>query len=86
MACMDIYLTNEIRRLSPYVDYMESGDSNPEVFSLNMAKFMNEFGILLCDMVDPRMTTARKSSSNEKIFQRNIAKKVKKQLLITIQP
>ncbi|RZC54111.1 hypothetical protein C5167_012966 [Papaver somniferum] len=33
-------------RLSPFADYMESGDSNPEALGLFMAESLNKFGIL----------------------------------------
>ncbi|KAJ0977211.1 hypothetical protein J5N97_012685 [Dioscorea zingiberensis] len=42
-------------RLSPYANYMESGDSNPEALGLYMASSLNKFGILYCHMVEPRM-------------------------------
>ncbi|XP_010535049.1 PREDICTED: 12-oxophytodienoate reductase 2-like isoform X2 [Tarenaya hassleriana] len=43
-------------RLSPFADYMESGDSNPEALGLHMAESLNQYGILYCHMVEPRMT------------------------------
>ncbi|XP_073004064.1 putative 12-oxophytodienoate reductase 11 [Typha latifolia] len=42
-------------RLSPYANYMESGDSNPEALGLYMVNSLNKFGILYCHMVEPRM-------------------------------
>ncbi|XP_009117631.2 putative 12-oxophytodienoate reductase-like protein 2A isoform X1 [Brassica rapa] len=42
-------------RLSPFADYMESGDSNPEALGLYMVQEMNKHGILYCHMVEPRM-------------------------------
>ncbi|KAJ0930272.1 putative 12-oxophytodienoate reductase [Helianthus annuus] len=42
-------------RLSPFADYSESGDSNPETLGLYMAESLNEFKILYCHMVEPRM-------------------------------
>ncbi|KAJ8758557.1 hypothetical protein K2173_000278 [Erythroxylum novogranatense] len=44
-------------RLSPFANYMESGDSNPEALGLYMAKALNKYGILYCHMVEPRMIT-----------------------------
>ncbi|KAJ8758576.1 hypothetical protein K2173_000297 [Erythroxylum novogranatense] len=44
-------------RLSPFANYMESGDSNPEALGLYMAKALNKYGILYCHMVEPRMMT-----------------------------
>jgi 12-oxophytodienoic acid reductase len=42
-------------RLSPFADYMESGDSNPKALGLYMAESLNKYGILYCHMVEPRM-------------------------------
>ncbi|XXG39478.1 hypothetical protein AAC387_Pa01g0428 [Persea americana] len=42
-------------RLSPFADYMDAGDSNPEALGLYMAKSLNKYGILYCHMVEPRM-------------------------------
>ncbi|KAM3729465.1 hypothetical protein ACB098_12G014300 [Castanea mollissima] len=45
-------------RLSPFADYMESGDSNPKALGLYMVESLNKYGILYCHMVEPRMKTA----------------------------
>ncbi|OMO85680.1 hypothetical protein CCACVL1_10055 [Corchorus capsularis] len=42
-------------RLSPYADFMESGDSNPKALGLYMVEALNKYGILYCHMVEPRM-------------------------------
>ncbi|KAJ4840300.1 putative 12-oxophytodienoate reductase 11, partial [Turnera subulata] len=42
-------------RLSPYADYMESGDSNPEALGLYMANALTRFGILYLHVIEPRM-------------------------------
>ena len=42
-------------RLSPYADFMESGDSNPKAIGLYMVEALNKYGILYCHMVEPRM-------------------------------
>ncbi|KAJ6792960.1 12-oxo-phytodienoic acid reductase 5 [Iris pallida] len=42
-------------RLSPYANYNEAGDSDPEALGLYMVKSLNKFGILYCHMVEPRM-------------------------------
>ncbi|KAJ0086458.1 hypothetical protein Patl1_07590 [Pistacia atlantica] len=42
-------------RLSPFADFMESGDSNPKVLGLYMAESLNKYDILYCHMVEPRM-------------------------------
>ncbi|KAK4708572.1 hypothetical protein R3W88_029497 [Solanum pinnatisectum] len=47
-------------RLSPFSDYMESGDSNPSALGLYMAESLNKYGISYCHMVEPRMKTLQK--------------------------
>ncbi|KAJ6763522.1 putative proteinDH OXIDOREDUCTASE-RELATED [Salix purpurea] len=42
-------------RLSPHVNYMESGDSDPEALGLYMVKSLNNYSIAYCHMVEPRM-------------------------------
>ncbi|KAF5774120.1 putative 12-oxophytodienoate reductase [Helianthus annuus] len=42
-------------RLSPFVDCIQSGDSNPEELGLYMAESLNKYKILYCHMVEPRM-------------------------------
>ncbi|XP_071715596.1 putative 12-oxophytodienoate reductase 11 [Rutidosis leptorrhynchoides] len=42
-------------RLSPFEDYMQSVDSNPEALGVYMAESLNAFNILYCHMVEPRM-------------------------------
>ncbi|XP_071691368.1 putative 12-oxophytodienoate reductase 11 [Rutidosis leptorrhynchoides] len=42
-------------RLSPFANYMESGDSNPKALGLYMAQSLNAYKILYCHMVEPRM-------------------------------
>ncbi|CAL9110678.1 unnamed protein product [Musa textilis] len=42
-------------RLSPFANYMESGDSNPEALGLHMANALNKYGISYLHMVEPRM-------------------------------
>ncbi|KAJ9167315.1 hypothetical protein P3X46_021979 [Hevea brasiliensis] len=49
-------------RLSPFANYMESGDSNPNALGLYMAKSLNKYGILYCHMVEPRMKTLGEKS------------------------
>ncbi|KAL6180330.1 hypothetical protein ACLB2K_046994 [Fragaria x ananassa] len=44
-------------RLSPFADYMESGDSNPKELGLYLAYALNKYGILYCHMIEPRMKT-----------------------------
>ncbi|XP_057952221.1 12-oxophytodienoate reductase 2-like [Malania oleifera] len=49
-------------RLSPFADYMESGDSNPRALGLHMVESLNKYGILYCHMVEPRMKTLGEKS------------------------
>ncbi|KAL5993300.1 12-oxophytodienoate reductase 1 [Asimina triloba] len=42
-------------RLSPFANYMECGDSNPEALGVYMAQALSKYGILYCHMVEPRM-------------------------------
>ncbi|CAH8258383.1 unnamed protein product [Arabidopsis lyrata] len=44
-------------RLSPFADYMESGDTNPEALGLYMVESLNKYRILYCHAVEPRMKT-----------------------------
>ncbi|XVE54839.1 hypothetical protein DITRI_Ditri03aG0114600 [Diplodiscus trichospermus] len=48
-------------RLSPYADYMESGDSNPTALAVYMAQSLNKYGILYCHVLEPRMKLAEES-------------------------
>ncbi|XP_071725174.1 putative 12-oxophytodienoate reductase 11 [Rutidosis leptorrhynchoides] len=42
-------------RLSPFANYAEAGDSNPEALGLYLAESLNKYGITYCHMVEPRM-------------------------------
>nr|GMD23212.1 putative 12-oxophytodienoate reductase 11 [Ipomoea batatas] len=42
-------------RLSPFSDYLECGDSNPNDFGVFMAESLNKYGVLYCHMIEPRM-------------------------------
>ncbi|XP_024011921.1 12-oxophytodienoate reductase 1 [Eutrema salsugineum] len=44
-------------RLSPFADYMESGDTNPQALAVHMAESLNKYGILYCHVVEARMKT-----------------------------
>ncbi|PON33911.1 NADH:flavin oxidoreductase/NADH oxidase [Parasponia andersonii] len=44
-------------RLSPFANYMESGDSNPDFLGLYLVESLNKYGILYCHVVEPRMRT-----------------------------
>ncbi|KAI5440278.1 putative 12-oxophytodienoate reductase 11 isoform X1 [Lathyrus oleraceus] len=42
-------------RLSPFAEYAESGDSNPNALGLYMVNALNKYNILYCHMVEPRL-------------------------------
>lgn len=44
-------------RLSPFADYNDCGDSNPEALGLYMAESLNKYKILYCHVIEPRMVT-----------------------------
>ena len=44
-------------RISPFANYMESGDSNPDALALYMANSLNKYNIVFCHAVEPRMIT-----------------------------
>ncbi|KAL3502408.1 hypothetical protein ACH5RR_036857 [Cinchona calisaya] len=41
-------------KLSPFDNYNESGDSNPNALGLHLAEALNKYNILYCHMVEPR--------------------------------
>ncbi|XP_075478710.1 LOW QUALITY PROTEIN: putative 12-oxophytodienoate reductase 11 [Primulina tabacum] len=45
-------------RLSPYSDFMESIDSNPDALGLYMANALNEFDLLYLHVIEPRVAGA----------------------------
>lgn len=49
-------------RLSPFADYMECGDSNPEALGLYMANALNKYRILYIHVIEPRMVQAWEES------------------------
>ncbi|KAJ7957980.1 12-oxophytodienoate reductase-like protein [Quillaja saponaria] len=53
-------------RLSPFADYNDCGDSNPEALGLHMANSLNNYGILYCHMIEPRMITQFERSETQK--------------------
>ncbi|XP_062028496.1 12-oxophytodienoate reductase 1-like [Rosa rugosa] len=57
-------------RLSPFTDYMEAGDSNPEAVGLYMVQSLNRYGILYCHVIEPRMKEAEAGvkSENAEVF------------------
>ncbi|KAK1603571.1 hypothetical protein QYE76_017892 [Lolium multiflorum] len=42
-------------RLSPFSDYVDCVDSDPEALALRVIDFMNGLGVLYCHVVEPRM-------------------------------
>ncbi|KAF8703213.1 hypothetical protein HU200_032002 [Digitaria exilis] len=44
-------------RISPFANYYEASDSNPEALGVYMAKALNKFGIIYLHVVEPRMIT-----------------------------
>ncbi|XP_078434173.1 putative 12-oxophytodienoate reductase 5 [Wolffia australiana] len=42
-------------RLSPFLDFMESWDSNPEALGLYLVHALDKIGLLYCHMVEPRL-------------------------------
>ncbi|QCD98770.1 12-oxophytodienoic acid reductase [Vigna unguiculata] len=44
-------------RLSPFADYNDCGDSNPQALGQYMAESLNEVGILYLHLIEPRMVT-----------------------------
>ncbi|KAJ3683193.1 hypothetical protein LUZ60_013420 [Juncus effusus] len=54
-------ITDEIRsdrvgmRLSPFTDYMDCFDSDPELLGMYMVQSLNKFNLLYCHMIEPRM-------------------------------
>ncbi|XWS51091.1 hypothetical protein CRYUN_Cryun12cG0146400 [Craigia yunnanensis] len=48
-------------RLSPYANYLDSGDSNPTALGVYMAESLSKYGILYCHMVEPRMKLSEES-------------------------
>ncbi|KAK6945517.1 LOW QUALITY PROTEIN: NADH:flavin oxidoreductase/NADH oxidase, N-terminal, partial [Dillenia turbinata] len=45
-------------RLSPFADYMETPDSNPEALGLYMAQALNKFNIAYLHVIEPRIDRA----------------------------
>jgi len=51
-------------RLSPFIDYSESGDSNPVELGLYMANALNRYNIAYCHVVAPRMGSMKGKVEN----------------------
>lgn len=61
-------VVNEIRadrvgmRLSPFANYMETGDSNPAALGLYMAGALNKHGLVYLHVIEPRMVREQETS------------------------
>ncbi|KAI4336694.1 hypothetical protein L6164_015187 [Bauhinia variegata] len=44
-------------RLSPFANYNDCGDSNPQALAIHMAHSLNHLAILYCHVIEPRMVT-----------------------------
>ncbi|CAJ2664580.1 unnamed protein product [Trifolium pratense] len=53
-------------RLSPFADYNDCEDSNPQVLGIYMAESLNQLGILYCHMIEPRMVKELNKSDTTK--------------------
>lgn len=54
-VCDEIGADRVGMRLSPFANYMETGDSNPEALGLYMAEALNKYGIVYLHVIEPRM-------------------------------
>lgn len=45
-------------RLSPFANFMDSVDSNPEALGVYMVQSLNKYGVRYCHMIEPRMVRA----------------------------
>ncbi|PNY17349.1 12-oxophytodienoate reductase-like protein, partial [Trifolium pratense] len=52
-------------RLSPFADYHDCEDSDPQVLAIYMAESLNQLGILYCHMIEPRMVTLNNSNTTK---------------------
>ncbi|RZC46874.1 hypothetical protein C5167_039836 [Papaver somniferum] len=52
-------------RLSPFDDYMETSDSNPQALGVFMAESLNKFGISYLHVIEPRMDVPMADSQQE---------------------
>ncbi|OMO83364.1 hypothetical protein CCACVL1_11413 [Corchorus capsularis] len=52
-------------RLSPFANYNDCSDSNPEALGLYMVESLNKYGILYCHMIEPRMITQFESQKTK---------------------
>ncbi|XWS26021.1 hypothetical protein CRYUN_Cryun27aG0117900 [Craigia yunnanensis] len=52
-------------RLSPFANFNDCADSNPEALGVYMAKSLSKYGILYCHMIEPRMITQFESQKTK---------------------
>ncbi|KAJ0975047.1 hypothetical protein J5N97_017012 [Dioscorea zingiberensis] len=43
-------------RLTPFMDFMDCWESDPEALGLHMVQSLNKHGVLYCHMIEPRMS------------------------------
>ncbi|XP_031479635.1 putative 12-oxophytodienoate reductase-like protein 1 isoform X11 [Nymphaea colorata] len=55
--CQEIGADKVGIRLSPFADYLDSGDSDPKALGLYMMKALNKYGLAYAHLVEPRMVT-----------------------------
>ncbi|CAL5205757.1 unnamed protein product [Lathyrus oleraceus] len=53
-------------RLSPFADYNDCEDTDPQGLGIYMAESLNQLGILYCHMIEPRMVTQFNKSDTTK--------------------
>nr|XP_004500865.2 putative 12-oxophytodienoate reductase 11 isoform X2 [Cicer arietinum] len=51
-------------RLSPFADYCDCRDSNPQALAIYMAQSLSQLGILYCHVIEPRMQTMFEKCDN----------------------
>ncbi|KAL7605492.1 hypothetical protein Lser_V15G17009 [Lactuca serriola] len=52
-------------RLSPFAEFMDASESNPEALGLYMAESLNKYGINYCHMVEPRWKAEGKTIESQ---------------------
>ncbi|XP_058725443.1 putative 12-oxophytodienoate reductase 11 [Vicia villosa] len=53
-------------RLSPFADYNDCEDTDPQRLGIYMAQSLNQLGVLYCHMIEPRMVTQFNKSDTTK--------------------
>ncbi|XP_028806516.1 putative 12-oxophytodienoate reductase 11 [Neltuma alba] len=55
-------------RLSPFTEYNDCIDSDPQALGIHMAKSLNQYGILYCHVIEPRMVSLLERCDDETRF------------------